>query len=311
MNRLERSMFHQTWAAIEKYAAANPRPEWVNEVERLISANRFPEAQQLAKQHAATADKMWKIKPLGKGLDAVTYLTVGNIPRAKEQPGVFVTKFLGDSKYPNWTTKKLLQDRAAVDKALGPLIAKNYGRYVGAGGKGGVEFQEFMPRHATPTGRNAVQQQAFRKPRVQLWPGRYFGDLHNENIRADAAGNAKIIDARFDRLNRPRANITDDIGMWRKQRSLAGKGRQISAAHLPYKKHWSADAKVGLEALKDLRMGKALSVKAPGFFADALRSPPYLAGAAGLALLGGTTLASYLADRAEKRRLQNTEPLRV
>lgn len=312
INALEKLALQQTMAGLEKYAAT-VRPEWVNQVESLINAGKHTDAHRLAQQHAPTAGKMWKIKPLGVGLDATTYLTVGNIPRAKEQPGIFVTKFVGTEKYPKWNMKGMMQDRAAVDKVLGSLGAKNYGRYIGD--KGGVEFQEFVPGKATPDQMKKVRRGAWLKPRTWLWPGRFFGDLHEGNIRVNAAGVPKIIDARFQTLGRPEPKVDPMRAAggktWARVRSAARRNRPSEAVGYLMKKYHAKDAKEGLNVLRGLRKGLGASVRAPGFFADALRSPTYWGlGAAGLAV-GGSHLYKKLQESKRKKHLQNRAPARV
>lgn len=303
MNELELRMFQQTWAGIEKYAA-EPRPQWVHDVTKLINEKKFAEAQALAKIHSPTATKMYKIKPLGVGLDAVAHLMVGNIPRAKEQPGIFAAKLMGDSKYgkfKGFNTKKMLEDRAAVDKNLGSKGAKSYGRFLGKDGRGGVEFQEFMPNTARGPEVHKLRTKAQFSPRSIFWPARQFWDLHEGNIRADAKGSPKIIDARFDRPGRPDGFRFTGSTKVMKARVAAGLGTMG-----PFNKlispHRKADAAAGLRALKDLRAGNAVTIKAPGFFADALRSPAYITGALAATAIGGNALYNHL--QKKKRRKQ-------
>lgn len=276
----------------EKLAA----PRWVKEVRKALQVGDIEKADRISK--AMSGHKAREVLRLPAGSDARPSIMAGAIPGSTEKPGLFVTKFLSPhSGMPHFGSS--MRERALTEKMLGDRFAKVYGRYMDPAGKGGVEFQEFLPGVASPQMRRQVAEET--KGIGRSWLTRKLWDVadHEGNVRLSREGVPKILDARFD--------AGPGIGMM--MGTVREREKNIRRA--------------GAGVLRAAQAGTAQSVSAPSWASEnlpeagmrvggaAVRAAPIVLPAAMLGLIGHAAYRDWKKQKSEQEKTPMNKTARV
>jgi hypothetical protein len=264
-------------------------PRWARHLRGRLDSPDVEGTHAMAKRIADSGLLPRNLRSAGYGQESKPHVMAGHLPHQKEQPGLFVAKFMhpriGQSSY-----EHQLKSKATIPRLLGEDAAKSYGVHRQHGGEGAVELQEYLPGKASKSQIDALHKKHHKK-RV---PGTRFhiADVgeHEGNVRTDRHGRPKILDALVDGEHSGARSSTNLRGTWRERDSLARRG--------------------GAGALRDFRAGtsrpvepfrrKGIAVDAGRRVLDFARKHPLAAtGAIAAPVLAG---AAYLRHKKKSQK---------